>query len=288
MIGKDLSVRTRAAGALVAVLVLLKTAAPAQAAEASSWDGGPRSAVRLIAGTIASEAGAAFVRAGVEIRLGPGWKTYWRYPGDSGVPPRLRFDRSENVKAVGLRWPAPQSFTDEGGRSIGYKDRVILPLHVVPRDLKKPVMLRLDIDYAICEKLCVPVEAQAELELDGNARSLDAALAASEARVPTLVAVGERRGLAITAVAREDSGAKPRIIVDIAAPDDRDAELFVEGPSPDWALPIPAPVSGAPPGSRRFAFELDGLPPGTSAKGAVLTLTAVSGEAAIEATTRLD
>ena len=64
--------------------------------------------------------------------------------------------------------------------------------------------------------------------------------------------------------------------------------LFAEGPTPDWALPIPAPVTGAPPGLRRFAFDLDGLPPGASAKGATLRLTAATDQAAIEITTTIE
>src|SRR6266542_1702588 len=91
----------------------------------------------------AADAPAKVVRAGIEIRLDPGWKTYWRYPGDSGVPPRFGFTRSENVASVSVLWPAPQSFSDGSGRSIGYKDDVIFPLRIVPRDPAKPVVLRL-------------------------------------------------------------------------------------------------------------------------------------------------
>ena len=98
-------------------------------------------------------------RAGVEIKLKPGWKTYWRYPGDSGVPPVLTFSQSENVKAVTVLYPAPTRFADGGGgNSIGYKGGVILPLRVVPRDAARPVVLRLKLDYAACEKLCVPAD----------------------------------------------------------------------------------------------------------------------------------
>ena len=61
------------------------------------------------------------LRAGIELRLAPGWKTYWRYPGDSGIPPRFDFAKSRNVKSVTVRWPAPQRLTDESGTSIGYK-----------------------------------------------------------------------------------------------------------------------------------------------------------------------
>ena len=64
--------------------------------------------------------------------------------------------------------------------------------------------------------------------------------------------------------------------------------LFAEGPTAQWALPLPEPVAGAPAGLQRFAFELDGLPPGEKADGATLRLTAVSGDKAIEVAFRLD
>lgn len=291
----------RAAAAFAGNFILLAAMSwPAQAADSSAWDGGPRAAVRLIAGGSSRDAAAKdtrMLRAGIEIRLGPGWKTYWRYPGDSGVPPRFGFDRSDNVATVTVLFPAPHRFSDDDGQSIGYKGTVILPLHVVPRDAAKPTVLRLDLDYAVCEKSCVPVDAKAELALPGAQEGAQggiqegpqaAALAASEARVPKAVGLGEGDQLAIRAISRDDAGARPRIIVDVAAPAGAEVELFAEGPTADWALPLPAPVAGAPPGLRQFAFEIDGVPPGASATGATLRLTAVTAEAAIEVTTRLD
>jgi len=131
-------------------------------------------------------------RAGVEIKLKDGWKTYWRYPGDSGVPPLLDFSKSQNLKAVVVRYPAPTLFSDgAGGNSIGYKGTVILPLHVVAQDASKPVTLNLKLDYAVCEKLCVPAEAKLELLLTGAETANEAALDAAEARVPKAVAVGD-------------------------------------------------------------------------------------------------
>src|SRR5271168_1767598 len=126
------------ATALIA-LAAIPRATTARAADASIWDGDARSAMRLIAGSPASR-GAQ--RAGIELRLGTGWKTYWRYPGDSGVPPRFDFSKSTNVKSVTVRWPAPHRFTEEGGASIGYKGSVLLPLEVVPANPKQPVTLR--------------------------------------------------------------------------------------------------------------------------------------------------
>ena len=104
----------------------------ARAQDASAWDAEPHAAARLIAGAAPRSADAPWLRAGIEIRLDPGWKTYWRYPGDSGVPPTLDFAGSENVKSVTVLWPAPTRFADgAGGHSIGYHGDVVLPLHVL-------------------------------------------------------------------------------------------------------------------------------------------------------------
>ena len=228
-------------------------------------------------------------RAGVEIKLKEGWKTYWRYPGDSGVPPALDFSKSQNLKAVTVRYPAPTRFPDGGGgHSIGYKGAVILPLHVVAQDASKPVTLNLKLDYAACEKLCVPAEAKLELALTGAETANEAALSAAEARVPKAAAVGDNGTPSIRAVRREAGSGKPRVTVDVAAPAGVPVVLFAEGPTAQWALPLPEPVAGAPAGLQRFAFELDGLPPGEQASGATLRLTAVAGDKAIEVGFRLD
>ena len=79
-----------------------------------------------------------------------------------------------------------------------------------------------------------------------------------------------------------------RIFVDVTAPAGTSVDLFAEGPAPDWALPVPSLIAGAPAGQQRFAFELDGLPPNTKADGATLRLTAVAGEQAVEVPYRLD
>src|SRR5262249_29648678 len=147
-----------------------------------------------------------------------GWKTYWRYPGDSGVPPRFDFAGSQNVKSVEVVWPAPRRFSDESGITIGYKDGVVFPLRIVPQDAAKPVLLRLKADYAVCEKICIPAEGRAELLLDGRRSGLDSTLAAFEALVPKRAQLGDGAPLAVRAVRRERDGDRPRVIVDVAAP----------------------------------------------------------------------
>jgi DsbC/DsbD-like thiol-disulfide interchange protein len=224
-------------------------------------------------------------RAGVEIALDPQWKTYWRYPGDSGISPRLNFSGSGNVKDVQVLWPAPKRFSDGAGMAIGYAERVVLPLRIRPRDANAPVIVRLKLDYAVCEKLCVPVAATMELPLTTTTSAHEGLLRASEARVPRKSLIGDEGPLAITAVRREN-GPKPRILVDIRAP--QDADLFAEGPTDKWNLPLPERVESVAAGILRFAFALDGVPAETRTAGAQIKLTAVSVTDAVEVAFYLD
>jgi DsbC/DsbD-like thiol-disulfide interchange protein len=273
---------------IAAAACLAATIAGTAFAAEPAWVEGPRSAIRLVEGASPAAKEAPIWHGGVEIRLDPGWKTYWRYPGDSGVPPRFDFSRSENLAEAKILWPAPQAFDDgAGGRSIGYLDRVVFPLQLAPRDPRKPIRLRLSLDYAVCEKVCIPADAKAELTVTGRAGE-DAGLAASRARVPRAAALGDGAAFAIRSVKRDATASPPRVIVEVAAPAGQEVTLLAEGPTPDWALPIPEPIAGAGGDLRRFAFELDGLPPGASPDGAALRLTAVTGADAIEVTARLD
>src|SRR3974377_968062 len=138
------TLRQCASTAAVGALLISAPCFEAGAAPASARGGAARSAGRLVAGGASGSSGNV-LRAGVEIRLAAGWKTYWRYPGDSGVPPAFDFSRSTNVGSITIRWPAPHRFTDEGGSSIGYKGDVVFPLEVIPRDPHSPVALRLSL-----------------------------------------------------------------------------------------------------------------------------------------------
>lgn len=259
---------------------------PALGQEASPWAADTHSQVRLIAGTNAP--GQPMLRAGLDIKLAPGWKTYWRYPGDSGVPPQFDFAGSSNVKSVRVLWPVPERMADGGGQSIGYHDRVIMPLRVVLSDPTTPALLDLKLDYAVCEKLCVPAKAAARLRLLPTSSAHDDLLIAAEARVPRPAKIGDDGPLAVREIQRDDTGKPPHIKVEVAAPKDASVDLFVEGPSAAWALPLPELQGVTASGLRQFSFELDGLPADAQASGAELTFTLVAGAEAIEVKTRLD
>ena len=269
--------------ALIALGIVAIPATSGHAAEESPWSEDIRSAARIIAGT--NRNGDAQLRAGIEIKMQPGWKTYWRYPGDSGVPPQFDFSNSENLKSATVLYPAPYLFKDETGQTIGYKEKVVFPVVVSPQQPGKPVRLRLKVDYAVCEKLCVPAEGRAELMLGSGNSAHNSELSAAEGRVPEQVTAAQA-GLTAR---RINTGTKPLVAVDLPAPAGQTVDLFVEGPTARWALPIPKPVKPAPAGRAQFSFELDGSPPGTDPKGQVdLTFTVVTGDRAVEVRSRLD
>ncbi|WGS21464.1 MULTISPECIES: protein-disulfide reductase DsbD domain-containing protein [unclassified Bradyrhizobium] len=257
------------------ILSVACMATQVRADDASPWQQDAHSAVRLLAG---SRSGAVLL-GGIAFQLQDGWKTYWRTPGDSGVPPRFDFSKSNNVEAVTVMWPAPRQFDDgAGGTSLGYKHQVVLPLRIVAKNPDKPLTLRADINYAVCEKLCVPVEAKAELAFASVASTEDGALSEALNAVPKPANIGDPNPITIRDVKRNGNN----VLVDVTAPETKDLSLFVEGPTPDWTLPVPKLVEHSPPGVKRFAFALDGLPPGANPEGAALKLTLVGGDKSYE------
>src|SRR3954453_7465463 len=185
---------------LVATVLSSCLAFGAQAQDSSPWQRDSHSAVRLLAG---SRSGPVML-GGIALQLQPGWKTYWRTPGDSGVPPRFDFSKSNNVEAVTVLWPAPTKFDDgAGGTSLGYKHQVVLPLRIVAKSGDKPVTLRAAINYAVCEKLCIPVEATTELVFASVASPSDGELSAALDTVPKPATVGDPNPFTIRDVKRD-------------------------------------------------------------------------------------
>src|SRR3954465_8605692 len=213
----------RAALGFAATVFASSLSIEARAEDASAWQRDTHSAIRLLAG---SRSGAVLL-GGIAFQLQPGWKTYWRTPGDSGVPPRFDFSKSDNVEAVTVLWPAPTKFDDgAGGHSLGYKQQVVLPLRIVAKGNDKPVTLRAAINYAVCEKLCIPVEASSELIFASVASTEDGALSAALDTVPKPANVGDPTPLTIRDVKRDG---KSNVLVDVTAPEAKQVSLFVEG-----------------------------------------------------------
>lgn len=269
--------------ALVAVVALASADAAlsgARAQDASPWVKDTHSSLRLLAG---SRSGPVLM-GGIEIQLQPGWKTYWRYPGDSGVPPRFDFSKSENVESVTPLFPAPKAFSDgSGGTSFGYHKHLVLPLRIIPKNPNEPVLLRASIDYAICEKLCLPIEASTELTFASTASAQDSAITSALGKVPKPVATSDTSSIALRSFKREGKIVTVDFVTSATG-----LELFAEGPTSDWALPVPKTVAVSETGIVRFSFELDGMPSGVQPEGAALKLTVVGNDSAFEYNVRLN
>jgi DsbC/DsbD-like thiol-disulfide interchange protein len=276
------TVPARAALGVAATILASLSSVDARAQDSSPWQADGHSAVRLLAG---SRSGAVLL-GGIAFQLKAGWHTYWRTPGDSGVPPRFDFSKSDNVEAVTVLWPAPTKFDDgAGGTSLGYHGQVVLPLRIVAKNADKPVVLRADVNYAVCEKLCIPVQADLQLAFNSVASTEDSALFAALDTVPKPANVGDPTPLTIRDVKREG---RSEVLVDVVSSDAKPINLFVEGPTPDWSLPVPKLLEQGPRGVKRFAFALEGVPPGVNPEGAALKLTLVGADRAYEFNINLD
>jgi len=232
-------------------LALAGVATPAAAADAfsSDWAGGLKSSARLISG----EASGGRFRAGVEIKLAPGAITYWRNPGDAGLPPTFSFEGSENLKQAQPQFPAPQRLNEGDGEAFGYDRSVILPIDVAPADPGKPVTLALKLNYAVCEKICVPARAdlQLRLEKDQGASPYAEALGKSRALVPPVVDWATLSGKAALATA----GDKAWRLCLAAQPGQ---DLFIEAPAPWWFSAVRD--AEAPAGQSCYRVKLEQKP----------------------------
>ncbi|MCO6384379.1 protein-disulfide reductase DsbD domain-containing protein [Oceanicola sp. 502str15] len=106
--------------------------------------------------------------AALRLTLAPGWKTYWRAPGESGIPPSFDWSASRNLARVTLHWPSPQIFDDGGLRTIGYKRELVLPIEITPANPGAPVELAAKVDLGVCEHICVPASLAFTATLSGG------------------------------------------------------------------------------------------------------------------------
>jgi DsbC/DsbD-like thiol-disulfide interchange protein len=199
----------------------------------SKWVSGPKSSLRLIAAGGGRPGGD--YRAGIEINLDPGALTYWRTPGGAGTAPAFSFEGSVNAAEITVSYPAPNRIVEDGIEVFGYRDHVIFPLRIKPREADLPVQLALTLSYAVCAGICLPAKGEAKLTLfpsqaETEFVSQDAsAVTAADALVPIRLSSQERD--AKTAVTREAMALLPTWR--FSARDGTAQDLFAEAP-PGW------------------------------------------------------
>lgn len=131
--------------------------------------------------------------AGLQLTLAPGWKTYWRVPGDSGIPPRFSWRGARNVQNVQVSWPTPEVFVDYGMRSYGYRHQVTLPLAIAPKAGGRDIRLKGRMHLGICSDICVPYELRFDETLAPPAPGPTPEIVAALAAMPYSAEEGDVR-----------------------------------------------------------------------------------------------
>ena len=258
--------------AVLALMTLVFSPVQAFAQDfASPWSRGEVSSARMIS------AGGLFedhaYRAGMEIELKGMGHTYWRNPGDSGVPPVISFAGSSNLAAAELSFPAPKRLNEAGGVVYGYRNRAVLPIRVLPADPAKPVELAFDLRYAACDRICVPAEARGRLTLSptGEAGPYRDVIMDAGARVPRSAGPNDPK----VTLSRRDARNWHLAVTPLGP----DADLFAEGPE-GWYFDTKASGDG---------FDLIlAERPGDAGPAVSLTLTLTGGNYATEQSLSLD
>ncbi|MGF1629854.1 MAG: protein-disulfide reductase DsbD family protein [Kiloniellaceae bacterium] len=240
MLRKSLTLKVFVTGLLA--LAALVLASEAAWAAAGAWVEEAQARLRLVSATqsVADDR----VDLGLEFDLQPGWKIYWRSPGDAGLPPVVDWSGSENLAQAEIAWPVPHRFSLFGLETFGYGGQVVLPIAAQVADPAKQLTLLAKVDYLICEEICIPYTAELALALppgDG-ARAPQAFLIESfRDQVPGL---GAERGLGISGVGLTGSLDAP--VLEVTARSERPfaaPDLLVEAP-PGFHFGVPEVTLG--------------------------------------------
>ncbi|TWI31017.1 DsbC/DsbD-like thiol-disulfide interchange protein [Paracoccus sulfuroxidans] len=122
----------------------------------------------------------------LRLELEPGWKTYWRSPGDAGIPPSFDWSGSQNIGRVQIHWPRPEVIDSGGERTLGYHDELILPIELTPAKAGE-IEVRARVELGLCLDICVPgqLELVAGPALTAPEPRIEAALTQEPDRVAT-------------------------------------------------------------------------------------------------------
>jgi len=234
----------------------------------------PSATVRLLDGGTSGENNLA----GVEIAMGLSVKTYWRMPGDSGLPPVFDWSGSENLAEATVQWPLPERIADPSGTVLGYHDTVIFPIIIKAKDPAKAVRLVLKLDYGVCGDLCVPMTAKAELVLSTTRKNGPDAERVNTflARVPRPSTVGQTDRPSLLSI---ESKSPDGLLVSTTLPL---TDLIIEGPD-GWYFGDATPQSAL-----LWQVKILQKPATGKLAGLALTLTLIAKNDATEISLKLD
>lgn len=221
----------------------------------SDWAVSDVSRVRLIS-AVSSVGRADQVLLAVQIKLDPEWKTYWRHPGDAGIPPRFDWSGSDNLNAAQIGWPAPSRYTAFGLETVGYKDEVIFPVTITMTEPGRALSVNLALDYAVCRNICVPLRAKLTLNVpEGVAAEtlLSDKIRQYADRIPTVMAPSiDGSGPRLTKLSIESQGGEQRLRVAVRGVKNISGTNVFIAAGEDFGFGTPEAVSGHEVGIAEF------------------------------------
>ena len=278
--------RSRLAFLTAVALGLAAFAGPGAAGAAETpWQPAKGASARLVT-AVDGTGTLSEIPAGLQIRLEPHWKTYWRSPGDAGLPPALDWAGSTNLGAATLAYPAPHRFQLFGLETYGYETEVVFPLTLPVAQPGQPQHLALAATVLVCSDICIPANFSFTLDLPAGAAAPDPAAANLIDRYANAVpGDGSAAGLTIGPVAATTAGPNGGLRIEATAREPFEApDLFVEG-APGDAFAAPRITTSE--GGRRLVAEIDRIQaaadPPVALTGSPLTLTLVDGPRSVEA-----
>jgi Disulphide bond corrector protein DsbC len=222
--------------------------------------------------------------AALAITLVPGWHTYWRVPGEAGIPPVFAWNGSTNLERVGISWPSPSLFDQNGMTSIGYEGTLILPLDITPTDAGAAVRLEAQIEIGVCKDICMPFAADvfADLPAGGEPDPLIRAARAGATVSGVAAGVGTvtcsalpiEDGLRVTSrITWPGAGGREHVVLELPGSDVWISDAKVTRDGGDLvAVADMVPPSGAP-----FALERSGVRITILAGGQALNIDGCTG-----------
>ena len=137
----------------------------------SEWAVGETSKLRLISPY--SQNSSKNITIGLEYQMQPGWKTYWKSPGDGGFAQNISWENSSNISDVKILWPTPIKFEILGLTSLGYQDNVTFPLEIEIENEFQDINLDLHVNYLICKEICIPGDARIFLDIPAGEKKIN-------------------------------------------------------------------------------------------------------------------